>query len=323
MKLLPGKMRSAAIGVLVISGLLAPRVATAQNFPNKRVTFLVPFGPGGASDTSGRYRADALSKRWGQTVVVENRPGAGSAVGTAQLAKAKPDGYTLLFTSASYSATPATQKELPYDPVKDLAPVAMVGVGDLFVMTGTRVPLNSLAEVQKQAKAQLLFSVTPGLGSVGHLAQLLLTSEMGVTTEFVHQTSGAAQLTDIRGGRVDLVVGTLLEVKSGLAKPIAVMSDKRNPNLPDVPTVVETGFPKAQAVNWVGAFAPAGTPKEVVEKINRDIAEVLKAPEVMAFFEGQGLRTSAYSPDEFATYIKTELDKWKAVAEKSGFGNHK
>jgi tripartite-type tricarboxylate transporter receptor subunit TctC len=312
------KMTVAASGLLIAAGVLMPGSASAQDFPAKEVTFLVPFGPGGASDTYGRYVADALAKRWGHPVVVENRPGAGSAVGTAQLAKAKPDGYTLLFTSGSYGATPATQKELSYDPEKDLVPVALVGVGDLFVMTGTRVPLDNLADLQTQAKAQVMFSVTPGLGSIGHLAQLLLNGEMGIKTEFVHQTSGAAQMTEIKGGRVDTVVGTQLEVMSGLAKPIVVMSDKRNPGYPDVPTVVEAGFPAAQAVNWVGAFAPAGTPKDIVDKINRDFIEVLKQPEVVKFFEGQALRTSNDTPEEFATFVHGELAKWKTVAEKSG-----
>jgi tripartite-type tricarboxylate transporter receptor subunit TctC len=221
----------------------------------------------------------------------------------------------------SYAATPATQKALPYDPEKDLLPVALVGVGDLFVMSGSRLPIDNLAELQKQAKAQVVFSVTPGLGSIGHLAQLLLNGEMGIKTEFVHQTSGATQMTEIKGGRVDTVVGTLLEVKSGLAKPIVVMSDKRNPSYPDVPTVVEAGFPGAQAVNWVGVFAPAGTPKEIVDKINHDILEVLKQPEVVTFFDGQALRPSTFAPAKFATFVHDELAKWNAVATKAGLRN--
>jgi tripartite-type tricarboxylate transporter receptor subunit TctC len=311
-------LKRVAKSVAVTAAILASPAAFAQDFPSKQVTFVVPFGPGGAADTYGRYMADALTKRWGQTVVVENRAGAGSSIGTAHVAKSKPDGYTLLFVSASFGTSPATMTNLPYDPVKDLVPIAMVGISDLFVMTGTRVPMDTLPEVQKQAKAQTIFAGTPGLGSLGHLAQLLLADSLGISFEYVHQTSGAAVLTDVRGGRVDTAVGILFEAKSGNAKPIAVMGDQRNPAFPGVPTVVELGFPAAKATNWVGAFAPAGTPKEVVDKINRDIVAVLKSPEAATFLEAQALRTSDDTPEEFAAFVKTELDKWRAIAEKNG-----
>jgi tripartite-type tricarboxylate transporter receptor subunit TctC len=316
-------MKQSVRGIAACCALLAAAVfatgsARAQDYPGKPVTIVVPFGPGGSSDTYGRYLADALAKRWNQSVVVENRAGAGSSIGTAHVAKSKPDGYTLLFVSASFATSPATMANLPYDPVKDLTPVAMVGISDLFVMTGTRVPLASLADVAKQAGAQTLFAGTPGVGSLGHLAQLLLADTLGVKFQYVHQTSGAAVLTDVRGRRVDTAVGIQFEAKSGNARPIAVMGDERNAEFPDVPTVVELGFPAAQATNWVGAFAPSGTPKEVIAKINREIVAVLQAPEAASFLEAQALRTSDDSPEEFAAFVATELDRWKAVAEKAG-----
>jgi tripartite-type tricarboxylate transporter receptor subunit TctC len=306
--------RAAAFGAAIVA---AP-AALAQDFPTRQVTFVVPFGPGGSADTYGRYMAEALTKRWGQTVVVENRAGAGSSIGTAHVAKSKPDGYTILFTSASFGTSPATMANLPYDPVKDLVPIAMVGISDLFVMTGTRVPMATLDDVKKQAAAQTLFAGTPGVGSLGHLGQLLLADSLGTKFEYVHQTSGAAVLTDVRGGRVDTAVGILFEAKSGNAKPIAVMGDQRNPELPDIPTVVELGYAAAQATNWVGAFAPAGTPKEVVDKINSDIIAVLNSPEAATFLKTQALRTSDDNPEEFAAFVASELAKWRSVAAKNG-----
>lgn len=311
------KMKSIAKCALAGGVLLMSVAAYAQEYPTKTVTLVVPFGPGGSSDTYGRYIAAGLQKLWGQTVIVENRPGAGSAIGSAHVAQAKPDGYTLLFPSASFAAAPAIQTKLPFDPMKDLTPVAMVGISDFFVIAGSRAPLPTLGDLQREGKAQTIFYATPGLGSVTHLGQLLLNDTLGIKSEFVHYKSGAEMLTAVRGGRVDATIGILFEAKSGNGTPIAVMSSKRNPGLPDVPTVVESGFPNALASNWVGVFAPAGTPKEVVDKINRDIVSITKTPEAIAFFQAQALQASDDSPEEFATFVKNEIEKWTAVAERN------
>jgi tripartite-type tricarboxylate transporter receptor subunit TctC len=312
------KMKTIAKCATLAGALFAPSMALAQEYPSKPVTMVVPFGPGGSNDTYGRFLAEALTKHWKQTVIIENRPGAGSAIGSAHVAKAKPDGYTLLFVSTSYTTNAATLANLPFDPLNDLQPVGMLGVSDLFVMTGSRVPLATLQDLQREAKAQTIFSGTPGLGSLGHLALLLLNETLGIKTEFVHHKSGAAVLTDVGGGRIDVASGVLFEASSGNAKPIAVMSEKRSSALPDVPTVVEAGFPAAQADIWFGVFAPADTPKDVVAKINRDIVTVMKSPEAATFLQAQALQTSDESPEEFASRVKSDIKKWTALAEKNG-----
>lgn len=306
------------MGGVLAGGLLTSGVAVAQNFPTRQVTMVVPFGPGGGTDTYGRYLSEALSKLWGEAVVIENRPGAGSALGAAYVAKAKPDGYTLLFVSTSYTTSAATQAKLPFDPKKDLTAVAMMGVSDLFVNAGKRVSLTSLADVKGQANAQTIFAATPGLGSLGHLGQLLLMDTMDVKMEFVHHTSGAAVLTDLGGGRVDTAIGVLFEAKSGNGTPIAVMSERRNPALPNVPTVVEAGFPAAQADIWFGVFAPAGTPQDVIEKINGDVVSVMKSQEGAAFLEKQATRPSNETPAQMSKRVNAEIDRWTALAEKHG-----
>jgi tripartite-type tricarboxylate transporter receptor subunit TctC len=312
------KIKNIARLALLAGAVVAPALAAAQEFPNRQVTLVVPFGPGGSNDTYGRYLAEGLTKLWKQTVIVENRPGAGSAIGSAHVSQAKPDGYTLLFVSTSFTTNAATLANLPFDPSKDLAPVGVMGISDLFVMTGSRVPLPTLQELQKQAKAQTIFAGTPGVGAVGHLALLLLAEAQGVKFEYVHQKSGAAVQTDLGGGRTDVATGVLFEANSGTAKPIAVLSDKRSASLPDVPTVVEAGFPTAQANIWFGIFAPGGTPKEVVDKINKDIVAVMKSPEATEFLKAQALQISDESPEQFGNRVKSEIDKWTALAEKNG-----
>jgi tripartite-type tricarboxylate transporter receptor subunit TctC len=312
------KIKNIARLALLAGAVVAPALAAAQEFPNRQVTLVVPFGPGGSNDTYGRYLAEGLTKLWKQTVIVENRPGAGSAIGSAHVSQAKPNGYTLLFVSTSFTTNAATLANLPFDPIKGLAPVGVMGISDLFVMTGSRVPLPTLQELQKQAKAQTIFAGTPGVGSVGHLALLLLAETQGVKFEYVHQKSGAAVQTDLGGGRTDVATGVLFEANSGNAKPIAVMSDKRSASLPDVPTVMEAGFPAAQANIWFGIFAPGGTPKEVVDKINKDIVAVMKSPEAAEFLKAQALQISDESPEQFGNRVKGEIDKWTALAEKNG-----
>jgi tripartite-type tricarboxylate transporter receptor subunit TctC len=303
---------------MVAATLVAPAIAVAQEFPNKQVTLVVPFGPGGSNDTYGRYLADGLAKRWKQTVVIENKPGAGSAIGSAHVSRAKPDGYTLLFVSTSYTTNAATLANLPFDPINGLVPVGVMGINDLFVMTGKRVPLPTLQELQKQAKAQTIFAGTPGVGSLGHLGPLLVAENLSVKFEYVHQKSGAAVQTDLGGGRIDVATGVLFEANSGNSTPIAVMSDNRTPALPNVPTVAEAGFPNALANIWFGVFAPAGTPKDVVNKINKDIIALMQDPAAAEFLKTQALQTSNESPEQFGLRVKGEIEKWTALAEKNG-----
>jgi tripartite-type tricarboxylate transporter receptor subunit TctC len=311
-------MKVIAASIVFGVALVAPSMATAQAFPNKPVTIVVPYGPGGSNDTYSRVLAEKLSKLWNQTVLVENRPGAGSAIGSAHVAQSKPDGYTLLFNAASYAAVAAMQKQLPYDPLTALQPVALAYDADFYILTGKRVPLRTLEDMRKEGKDKTLFTTTPGVGSITHLAGLLVNNALGITTEFVHHTSGANMLADIGGGRADISYVVDFEAKGGAGTPIAVISDKRSAAFPDLPTIAEAGYPDATLKLWFGVFAPAGTPKEVVDKINRDIIAVNKAPDSAEFLKIQGIRYSELKPDEFAKVVKSDIERYTALAEKHG-----
>jgi tripartite-type tricarboxylate transporter receptor subunit TctC len=306
-------------GAIALAGsLVTASMAVAQDYPTKAVTLVIPFAPGGSNDTYGRVLADGLGKLWKHTVIVENRPGAGSAIGSAHVSQAKPDGYTLLFVSTSYTTNAATLTKLPFDPAKDLQPVGMAAIGDLFIQTGSRLPLATIEALQKEGKAQKLFSATAGVGSISHLAGLLTNDNLGIKSDFVHFQGGAAAMTDLGGGRVDIFYTSMIEAVSGVGKPIAVMGERRSPVLPDVPTIAEAGFAQVQASLWWGVFAPAGTPKDVVTKLNADIYRVMGSPESAKLLEAQGIRASGMSVEDFSSYVKAELEKWTSLAEKHG-----
>ena len=302
--------------ILLAAALLAPPAAMAQEYPTKEVTLVIPFSPGGVNDTVGRFLAERLGKMWNQTVVVENRPGAGSAIGTAHVTKAQPDGYTLLLVSGSLTTNAAVQKNLPFDPIKDLQPIAMASIGDLVVLSGTHIPMASLKDVQAEAKAKTIFFGTPGVGTLAHLGAEMLNDMQGIDMQPVHYPGGSEVLTDMGGGRLDVYVCGVNDAKKGIGKPIAIMSQRRSATFPDVPTTVEQSYPNAIASIWVGVFSPARLPKDVADKINHDIVSVMKSPDAVKFLESQGSATSEMSVGEFTEYVASELKKWTELVEK-------
>jgi tripartite-type tricarboxylate transporter receptor subunit TctC len=307
-----------AKATLLAAALLASPLAAAQDYPTRQVTLVVPFSPGGANDTVGRFLAERLAKLWKQPVVVENRPGAGSAIGTAHVTKSKPDGYTLLFVSGSLTTNAAIQKSLPFDPLKDLQPIAMAAIGDLIVLTGTRTPMASLKDMQAGAKSKTLFYGTPGVGTLAHMGAELLNDVQGIQMKPVHYPGGTEAITDMGGGRIDVYACAVNDAKKGVGKPIAVMSEKRSASFPDIPTTVELGYPEAVANIWLGVFGPAKLPKDVSDKINHDIVEVMKSPDAAKFLDAQGSTPSEMSVDDFTTYVANELKKWSDLAQKHG-----
>jgi tripartite-type tricarboxylate transporter receptor subunit TctC len=313
-------MKAVARFLLLMGVLGAPSFAVAQNYPTKPVTVVIPFTPAGSNDTIGRYLADGLSKIWKQSVVVENRPGAGSAIGSAFVSKAKPDGHTLLFVSGTFTTNAATQTNLPFDPQKDLQPVGMGAIGQLVIVTGTRVPMPTLADVVKQAKAQKIFYGTTGVGSITQFAAELLNDVAGTKMEPVHYKGGTDALIDMAGGRLDLYVGSVTQVLPSVAnktaKPVAIASKTRASALPDVPTVAEAGFPGAETDLWWGVFTSSGTPPEVVAKINEGVNTVMNTPEAAKFLETHGAIPMKMSVEEFKSHVSSELEKWKSLAKK-------
>lgn len=305
--------------VLLACALVAPYIAAAEDYPSRQVTVVIPFPPGGSNDVVGRYLVDRLRELWKQPVVVENRPGAGSAIGVAYVTRAKPDGYTLLFVSSSFSTMAATQKHLQFDPVKDLQPVGMVALGDQFVLAGSRISMSTLKDLQKQAKAQPIFYATTGVGANPHFAGELLNDILGINMQAVHYQGGSPAMNDVRGGRVDLYFATATEVARGVGKPLAVMSEQRSALFPAVPTVAEAGFPDALFGWWGGVFAPAGTPKDLTIKINLDVFTVMTSKEASEFLAQQGFRPPPkMTVEEFSNFVPREITKWSELAKKHG-----
>jgi tripartite-type tricarboxylate transporter receptor subunit TctC len=296
--------------ILALGALLAPSMAAAQNYPSRPVTVVIPFAPGGSNDTIGRYLAEQLEKRWKGTVVVENRPGAGSAIGSAHVTKA--------FVSSSYTSNAATQKSLPFDPLKDLQPIGMAAVADRFISTGKRVPMATLADLVRETKSQKIFYGTSGVGSLAHLTGELMNEVLGITMVPVHYAGGSEVMVDLGGGRVDVVFSSLTDISTGIGTPVAVMSERRSTALPNVPTVQEAGYPDTRVPNWWGVFAPAGTPKELIGRIHQDIVAVMGTAEAAEYLARQGAMASAMSTDAFASHVESELNKWKAIVEKQG-----
>lgn len=306
--------------LLCVGAACLPGLASAQNFPTKRVTVVIPFTPAGSNDTIGRYLADGLSKLWSTPVVVENRPGAGSAIGSAHVAQSRPDGYTLLFVSGTFTTNAATQTNLPFDPVKDLKPVGMGALGQMVIVTGSRVPVGNLTELTKAAKAQKIFYGTTGVGSSTQFAGELLNDVADIKMEAVHYKGGTDALVDMAGGRLDVYVGTVTQVLSSVAsdkaKPLAIASKTRSKALPDVPTVAEAGFAGAEADIWWGVFAPSGTPDAIVTKINQGINTVMGSAEATEFLAKHGAMPTAMSVAEFSDHVTKELAKWRELATK-------
>lgn len=309
-------IRTAFLAAALATAL--PFGVTAQDFPNDTVSVVIPFTPGGSNDTIGRYLADNLAKHWDETVVVENKPGAGSAIGSAYVAQAEPNGYTLLFVSGTFTTNAATQPNLPFDPVEDLQPIGMGALGQFVVVGGKRLGAESLADLIETAKSRKVFYGTTGVGSSTHFAGALLADVAGIEMEPVHYPGGTDALLDIAGGRLDLYVGSvpqvLSSVEAGTATPLAVTSQTRSSALPDVPTVVEEGLSDAIFDIWWGVFTAADTPPEIVEEINSAINAVMTTPEAEEFLAKQGAAPHAMSVEEFTDHVHAEIAKWRKLA---------
>lgn len=304
---------------LLATALALPGAAIAQSFPERQMTVVIPFSPGGSNDVLGRYLAEQLGEVWGQTVLVDNRPGAGAMVGASYVARAPADGHTILFVSGTLTTTAATRRNLPVDPMTDLQPVGMGAIGQMAIVTGSRVPMETVEDVLREARAQTLFYGTTGVGSITHFGAELFSSVAGIEMEPVHYGGGTEALVDLAGGRVDVYVGTVTQVlssiQSGMSTPVAVISASRSPALPDVPTIAEAGVPGAEADVWWGVFTAAGTPPEVVDTLNAAINEVMSRPESAEFLARFGAQPSPMTVSEFEDWVRGEFDNWSRLAE--------
>jgi tripartite-type tricarboxylate transporter receptor subunit TctC len=298
-------------------------VAAADNFPSKPVKIVVPYTPGGGADILARTLAAALAPKIGQPVIVENRPGANTITGTEYVANSPPDGYTLMLVPASFSINPSFYK-LPYDTIKGFAPVGLVALVPLLLVTNPAVPVNSVKDLIALAKAkpgELTFA-SYGSGSPAHLAGELFKSMVGVDMLHIPYKGSAPALADIVAGHVALSFSSMSPavplVKSGRLKAIAVSTAKRVSAMKEIPTIAEAGVPGYEVQAWNGIAAPAGTPREVIAKLNKAIVEIVATTEFRDRISAQGFEPESSSPEEFSELIQRDVLKWAKVIRESG-----
>jgi tripartite-type tricarboxylate transporter receptor subunit TctC len=313
----------------VLAGLLAlaagTMVAAAADYPSRPVTIVVGFPPGGASDILARIIADKLGSLLGQPVVVDNRPGAGGNVAGEAVAHAAPDGYTLLLGNNAILATNASlYSKINFDPVKDFAPISLIGTQANVLVVNNDVPAHSLAELIALAKAQpgKLNFASSGYGLAAHLAGELFKAQAHIDIVHVPYKGSAPALEDVISGQDQMMFATTSGVmgflKNAQVRALAVTTLKRTAILPDIPTMDEAGLPGFEATTWHGLVAPAGTPADIIDTLHRAIVETLKDAGVQQKLAALGVDVAPDSPDEFAAYIKSEIPKWAAIIKASG-----
>lgn len=313
---------AAVLGIVAIS--LSCGVAQAQaNYPERRITFVVPYPPGGATDVTARMLAQKLSEAWKQPVIVENKPGAGGIVGNDFVAKAAPDGYTVLVAITQIIQAPSLNATLPYDVAKDLAPIAQVCLSTIALVVPEQQPFKTLKEYIDFAKAN------PGkpYGSFGnattsHLYGELLKKTAGFDMTHVPYRGSAPMLNDLLGNQVtgafiDLTTG-MPQIKAGKIRPLAVGGEKRNPFLPNVPTMAEQGFPGFEAEGWVGLLVPAATPKPIIDKLSAELAKIIASPEGVEKIQTFSMVPVGGGAEVFAKALKTDQQRWADVVKATG-----
>ena len=316
-------MKLARIALAVMTAA-AFGIASAQDaYPTKSVTMVVPFPPGGGTDTGARWVAQKLSEKWGQPVVVDNKAGAAGMIGADFVSRAKPDGYTIMMANAQAVAiNPSLYKKLPYNPDTAFVPISLVAELPLVLLVNSSLPVNNTKEFITLAKSKELTYGSAGNGSSTHLAASLFDNATGTKLVHVPYKGGGPAMQDLMGGVVNLTFLTVLEsgsaIKSGKVRPIAVTSLKRSPAMPAIPTLAESGVPDYFSISWIGVLAPAGTPKAIVDKISRDIQEIVASADVNKRFIEQGATPVGSTPEQFHSLIDSERARYrKIITEKN------
>ena len=314
---------AAALTMACVLAAAAPSPVNAQAYPSRQIELIVPFVAGGTTDNIARLMAQRFQESWGQTVIVSSRPGGGSTIGTAVVAKAPPDGHTLLVTTFAFAVNPALQK-LPYDPVKDFAPITELASLPLMLVVHPSMPAANLKEFIAYTKSSPtgLDYASSGAGTSTHLAGEMFRTVAGTNLVHVPFKGNAEVMNALLGGHIkiyfSLVPTVLQHVKAGTLRALAVTTEKRLPYLPDVPTIAEAGFPNYEISSWQGVFAPAGTRKDIVGKINGELTRMVNTPEVRARMAQEGADPVGSSPEEFSARVASEMVKWSKVAKDAG-----
>jgi tripartite-type tricarboxylate transporter receptor subunit TctC len=310
----------AALAVLVGVTASASALAQAASYPNRPIRIVVPFPVGGIADTFSRTIGIKLTEVWGQPVVVENKTGAGGNIGAELVAKSAPDGYTLVMGNiGSHAVNVSLFKNIPFDPIKDFVPIAHVLDAEGLLVVNPSVNANSVREILEMARAQpgKLSYASGGLGTTSHLAGELFKSTAKVDIVHVPYKGNSPAITDLLGGQTQMSFATmptvLPHVKAGKLRAIASIGLARTVALPDVPTVAESGLPGFEVSNWIGLFAPVGTPPEIVAKLNAEVQKIMRSPDVQKRLEAEGARFIPTTPEQFAAFQKDELVKWAKI----------
>ena len=299
--------------------------AAAQGFPSKPVRIVVPFPPGGSTDLLARRIAEKWQQSLGQPVVVENRPGAGGVTGSDFVARAAPDGHTLVMgVTGSHGVSISLNPRLPYHPLRSFEPISRVVSAPLVIVVGSAVPARTLAEYVAAARARPgeITHSSPGVGTSMHLTGEMFNAAAGTQLVHIPYKGSAGAINDLMGGQVQSMFSDFLvalpQVESGRIRALAVTSARRHPLMPNVPTVAESGYPGFEALSWQGLFAPAGTPREVIERLNAETQKALASPDIRDFFSRQGFEVAGSSPAEFRAFIEAEIPKWAKVVKEAG-----
>ena len=309
------------VAAVLLAALALPLAAHAQGWPTKQaIKFIVVYPPGGASDVTARIIGAKLTESLGQSVIIENKPGANGIIALEYVAKSAPDGYTILMANLGPNAiNPVIYRKLPYDAIKDFASITLTTIVPQIMVVTPSLPVNSAAELIAYSKAnpgKVTFA-SAGNGASNHLSGELFNAMGGIKMQHIPYKGDSPSLIDVMSGRVNVALPTAVavmpQVKAGKLKAIAVTSSKRLASLPDVPTVAET-LPGFEAVSWGGVMAPAGTPPEIIAKLNTEINRILKLPDVAEKLQGLGAEIVGSTPEEFAAYVKSEIAKWGKVA---------
>jgi tripartite-type tricarboxylate transporter receptor subunit TctC len=316
--------RALVPSVLAIAALLGALPSRAQDYPSRTIRFIVPFGAGGPTDVFTRAIAEELRKELNQPYMLDNRPGAGTIIGTAEAARAAPDGYTLLMVSATQTTVETLSPNKPYKLMRDFVPVAALMNSELVMVVHPSVPANNLAEFIALAKAKpgTLNYASSGIGSNYHMAAELVKILAGIDIVHVPYKGSTGARNDIIAGQVDMMfdsVPTMAPmIETGRVKPLGTSGRVRSSALPNVPTLAEAGIPGYEATIWLGVMAPAGTPQAIVDRLNTEIGKILARPDIAAAWRAQGANPMIMKPDAFGGYMQSEIERWAKVIKANG-----
>ena len=316
-------MKHLVAGLALAFVLVGAGTSAHAQYPTKQITLVVPFAAGGSNDIVARAIGKKLGEAWGQTVIVDNRAGAGGVIGAEFVARAAPDGHTLLLVSSTYTINPAVKSHMPFDTLTAFEPVAFVASSPLLMAAANKLPVTSARELIAiaRAKPSSINYASAGPGSINQIAAELFASAAGVKIVHVPYKGGALAINDLVGGHVDLYISSMPQIlqiaKTGQARPLAVTGLKRSPSLPDIPTLDEIGLKGYEASSWWGIVAPAGVSAEIVTKLNAEINRALGSDEMKRFLEGEGAEATAMSPQAFRDLIEREVKRWDRVAKEA------